>query len=80
MQKISKRDTFLHKLYLKTLNFYATKTDQTHYFLSGSGSRTLKDLKVILNEVVCTDLQDVPAVPDALLGPEGDDPLGAGAS
>ena len=30
--------------------------------------------------LVCTDLQDVPAVPDALLGPEADDPLGAGAS
>lgn len=30
--------------------------------------------------LVCTDLQDVLAVPDALLGPEGDDSLGAAAS
>lgn len=28
----------------------------------------------------CTDLQDRPAVPDALLGPDGDDLLGAAAS
>lgn len=42
----------------------------------------MKTENVSLNHLVlvCTDLQDVLAVPDALLGPEGDDSLGAAAS